>query len=169
MRITGRDGTQVTLQPRGYEFPPDTWKSKWDKWLVIAGHVQLDDRAWSFTDPCLLIAEAQRLGKWLRTAAAGRRRPRPLHQPGDQEQKPSLGFIEPLLTFFLAVHDDGLVVRVRFALEAAPPWLDWDDRLPPSFDVDLLVDPVQLHRAADDWTRELNTLVSRSRPGSGTP
>ena len=72
-----------------------------------------------------------------------------------------------MLTFLPDVHDDGLVVRVRFALEAAPPRLDWNDRLRTGFEVDLLVDPVKLHRAADDWTRELNTLVSRPRPASG--
>jgi hypothetical protein len=170
MRITSRDGTRVTLQPQGYEFPPDTWNDEWDRWLMIGGHVQLDDRAWSFTDPCLLIIEAQQLGNWLRGAAAGDIRPQPLHQPGDQDQEPSLGFTEPLLTFFLGVHDPDLVVRVRFALEAAPPWLDRDDRFPPGgFDVDLQVDPVQLHQAADDWTSELDTLLSRLRPGSATP
>src|SRR4030095_16094551 len=108
MRISAADGTAVTLQPCGWEFlaGPDD-----DQWLVIDGHVILGDRAWSFTHPCLELGEAYDLARWLQAAADGNLQPAPAPQsPADD--RPQLGFVEPLLGFSLArAHHASLLFR----------------------------------------------------------
>src|SRR5262245_4655507 len=77
MRITAADGTAVTLQPHGWEFPAGIGDVDDDQWLVINGHVVIGDRDWSFTDPCLLLSEAYELAGWLQAAADGSLQPAP--------------------------------------------------------------------------------------------
>jgi hypothetical protein len=168
MRLTDRDGTSVTLQARGFEFPAGTGEED-DQWLVIRGHVDLGERSWSFTDPCLLIAEAHQLGRWLALAAAGKLQPRPLPDPSRDDDQPLLGFLEPELGFSLGTSSQRrLLLRCHFAHAAAPPWLDRDDRLTvPGYAVDLRVDPADLRRVAEAWTADLGALPTRPRPLGG--
>jgi len=156
MRIATSDGTAVTLQPRGWEYPPGPDDD--DLWLVITGHVVIGDRNWSFTNPCLTLDEANELAGWLRAAADGSLQPAPAPQPPTHD-RPQLGFIEPVLGFTLATRDqDAVVVRVSFAYEAAPPWADEDTRLGTGQLLDLRVPPAVLTAAATQWTSELAAL-----------
>lgn len=125
MLIQERAGVAVRLRPLRWQFPPDA--GAWDdRWLIIAGAVDLRDRAWSFTDPCLVIDEARELAGWLRNAAKGRIAPSRTG-PGEQAQ-PSLSFMEPVLGFSVAAHGDNeVVVRAHVTAEAAPPWLRVED------------------------------------------
>ncbi|MEU8821230.1 hypothetical protein [Actinoplanes sp. NPDC048796] len=132
----------MDLRPVRWQFPADA--GEWDdQWLVIDGTVDLGDRTWSFTDPCLLIGEAHDLTAWLRQVAAGR-------------VGLSLSFIEPVLSLSAAACGDELVVRFSFTAEAAAPWPRENNP------VELRVRPAQILAAADDWQRELDALPSRS-------
>jgi hypothetical protein len=171
MRITGRDGTTVTLQPRGYEFPSQAWEQRHDAWLIIHGHVAHNDHVWAFTDACLRLDEAGRLGDWLGRAAAGSIRPAPLPDPtGDGGWPSGIAFIEPVVGFSLGADQHGLVLRVHFGREGAPPWLPDDDKpFPKGYLLDLHVDPRELHRAAKRWAHELDALpdLAPTDPNSG--
>lgn len=160
MLIEERDGAAVRLRPQRWQFPPDA--GAWDdRWLIIGGTVDLRDRAWSFTDPCLLIEEARELIIWLRNAAEGRIAPSRT-EPGEEADQ-SLSFMEPALGFSIAAHrDNELVLRVHFAAEAAPPWLRVEDPDSAQYVVELRVRPDELVAAATAWSRELDALPSRS-------
>jgi hypothetical protein len=166
MRIASHDAS-VTLRPQDFQFSPQTWTDQWDQWLMISGHVQHHGRAWSFSDPSLLIPEARELGSWLGAVADGTIQSRPLRDSAGEDDEPRLGFTEPNLAFDFGVGEEsGLLLRCYFTLESAPPWLDHDDRLPPwGYVVDLQVDSAQLRRAADDWKAELAALLDRLPPG----
>lgn len=160
MLIEASNGSTVSLRAVRWQFPPDA--GAWDdQWLVIGGTVDLGDRTWSFTDPCLLIGEAHELATWLRQVAAGQVVP-------DREGEPSLAFMEPVLGFSTTARDgDELVVRIYFTAEAAPPWLRDDDPHSAQYAVDLRLRADQILAAADTWTGELDALPSRSFTNTG--
>jgi hypothetical protein len=167
--LVGADGVTVDLAPVCWEFPPDAGDGD-DRWLVIAGHVDLGDRGWSFTDPCLLMDEARALTGWLRAAGERRigpdtRHPDPVRpDPVDDggEPDPSLSFLEPVLGFSLFDHSENKVtVGIHFMAEIAPPWLREDDPFTSSEIVRLQVHPEALKAAANDWVRELDALPGR--------
>jgi hypothetical protein len=160
MRITGRDGATVTLQPRGYELPSRAREQQHDARLIIHGHVAHNDHVWAFTHACLRLAEAGRLGDWLRQAAAGGIRPAPLPDPtGDGGWPSGITFIEPVVGFSLGADQYGPVLRVHFGLEGAPPWLRDDDKsFPKGYLLDLHVDAGELRQAAEHWAQELAAL-----------
>jgi hypothetical protein len=161
MRLVARDGTSLTLHPLGYQFPAGTGPDD-DQWLVVSGRLRDGDRSWSFEEPCLLLDEAYELAAWLRRAAEGDVQPQPLAGSQDQGWEPSLRFTEPVLAFSVAARDDaGMVVRVHCSLEAAPPWLDEDQRAPWGHVVALRVAPIELRQAAGQWTHELSLLPAR--------
>ncbi len=138
-----------------WQFPPDA--GAWDdQWLVISGTVDLGDRTWSFTDPCLLIGEARELATWLRQVASGQIGP-------DRGGEPSLAFMEPALGFSTTARDgDELVVGIHFTAEAAPPWLRDDNPHSAQYTVELPLRVGEILAAADTWTGELDALPSRS-------
>ena len=159
MRITANNGAAVTLDPLRWQFPSNT--GDWDdQWLIIDGHVDLGAESWSFTDPCLLMAEARGLTAWLRAASEGRISldPRSI----GEEPQPSLSFMEPALGFSVAAHNESdLVVRVHLTAEGAPPRLrDHDPHLAHHI-VDLQVHPDELFAAADTWKQQLDALPAR--------
>jgi hypothetical protein len=166
MRLIARDGTSLTLHPLRYQLAAGTGPDD-DLWLVIGGHLRVGDRSWSFEDPCLRIDEAYELSAWLRQAAEGDVRPQPMPDRPEEDWAPSLRFIEPVLAFSLAARDEaGVVVRVHCSLEAAPPWLDQDGRLPWGYAVTLRVHPRELRQAATQWAYQLDTLPPRE-PAAG--
>ncbi len=159
MLIQGSGGSAVRLRPVRWEFPPDV--GAWDdQWLVVGGAVDLGDRSWSFSHPCLLIGEARELAAWLHAVAEGG------VEPGGSAAGPdggsSLEFLEPLLAFSATARTgDDLVVRVRFTAEAAPPWLR-EDPLSVGCAVELRLTADRLRAVADAWTHELDALPRRS-------
>ena len=91
-----------------YEFP-EINDDKWDSnWLVVFGEGHIDGRRWRFESPCLSTAEVGALADWLHKVANG-------------EEVGEIGFMEPHLEFDLIGSSH---VRVSFALEAAPTWVD---------------------------------------------
>ena len=143
-----------------WQFPSNA--GAWDdRWLIINGTVDLGERTWSFTDPCLLIEEARELTLWLRNAAEGRIAPSRT-APGEQTE-PSLSFLEPVLGFSVAAHrDDELVLHIHFTAEAAPPWLRIENPHSAQCVVKLRQRPNELLAAATAWSEELDALPSRS-------
>ncbi len=160
MLIGGDDGVAVRLQPVRWQFPPDA--GAWDdRWLVIAGAVDLGERAWSFTDPCLLIEEARELATWLRDIADGRITTSGMG-PGEQTGS-SLSFMEPVLGFSTAARGENQVVlHMEFTAEAAPPWLRLENPHSAQYTVELRLRSDELLAAAAAWSHELDALPSRS-------
>jgi hypothetical protein len=159
MRIAGDSGVSVELEPLKWQFPADA--GEWDdRWLVIRGRIDLGDRSWSFTDPCLLMTDARELARWLRAASDGRISAGRDDSGGEPE--PDLVFLEPALGFSVAEYQEaGPVVRIYFAAEAAPPWLHAANFHLGRFAVELAVRAGQLAAAASDWTEQLNALPDR--------
>ncbi|MFF3074039.1 hypothetical protein [Kitasatospora sp. NPDC057936] len=160
---------RLDLRPRSYQFGTARGEGYDDNWLVIAGAVAVPEGAWRFVEACLTTWEAREISRWLRAAAD------PARSPG------ALDFTEPLLTFGLAGEqpaDGRRPVRVRFALEAAPPWVDLDaedadsdededdsdedgDDVWPGHTAEFLLAPAELRAAADAWDAELAPFPER--------
>ncbi len=106
MLLRGRRAS-LRLSVLRYQFPQITTDEYDANWLIIRGHVSLDQRSWSFRDPCLTTFEVRQLADWLDRLARG------------DEVEPSCAFIEPNLRFEKL---SDRAIRVSFALESAPPW-----------------------------------------------
>jgi hypothetical protein len=99
----------LRLTVERYQFP-EILNDEWDSnWLIIAGAAVLDEKSWSFRDPCLTTFEMQWLADWLDQIAAGEAKPT------------SCGFTEPNLDFE-RLSDES--IRIGFSLESLPPWID---------------------------------------------
>ncbi|MEE1785650.1 hypothetical protein PUR71_22480 [Streptomyces sp. SP17BM10] len=159
---------RLDLRPRSYQFGTARGESFDDNWLVIVGAAAAPQGSWRFVEACLTTWEARRISRWLRAAAD------PARSPG------ALAFTEPLLAFGLAEEqptDGRRLVRVRFALEAAPPWVDLDaededededgdgdgdaDDEWPGYTAEFLLSPSELRAAADTWDAELAPFPER--------
>lgn len=165
MRLDG-SSHRLDLRPRSYQFGTARGEVFDDNWLVIVGAAVAPEGAWRFVEACLTTWEAREISRWLRAAAD------PARSPG------ALAFTEPLLTFDLADEqpaDGRRLVRVRLALEAAPPWADLDaggedegenedggedDELP-GHTAEFLLSPAELRAAADAWDAELAPFPER--------
>lgn len=169
MQITGDDDVTVELDPLRWQFPVGIGELD-DEWLIIGGRIDPGGETWSFTDPCLMMADARHLADWLLAASEGRVEPDPRGEDGQPE--PDLVFLEPALGFsVVAYQEQGLIVRVYFTAEAAPPWLLADDPYDARSVVDLHLSSSQLAAAACEWTRQLNALPRRPwvEPATAVP
>jgi hypothetical protein len=157
MRAT--DGESVSLAVVSYQFPGET-SEYWDSnWLIIAGAIRAGHRRWKFRDACLTAFEAPGISAWLRSAAANEIEPSTLDP--EVGWSPSLVFVEPTLAFSVAPVD-GLVIRVHFSLESAPPEFTFEQRVDIwQFFVDLPVSSAALLSAADEWENELRSFPVR--------
>jgi hypothetical protein len=111
MLLRGRR-TSLRLSILRYQFPQITTGEYDANWLIIRGHVSLDDRSWTFSDASLTTFEVRQLADWLDSLARG------------DEVEPQCDFIEPNLQF---ERNSDKTIRVSFALESAPPWAKPDD------------------------------------------
>jgi hypothetical protein len=139
------EGTNGSLRLRllRYEFPEIT-DDRWDSnWLVVFGEGHIDGRRWRFESPCLSTVEVGALVDWLHKVANG-------------EEVDEIGFMEPHLEFDLIGRSH---VRVSFALEAAPPWVDGYD-LDNRIGFDILIGP-QLANAAADLRSQFDAFPVR--------
>ncbi|GAA2615352.1 WapI family immunity protein [Streptomyces axinellae] len=130
---------RITLRPLRYQFPVVSGDQYDDNWLVAGGEVTTPEGSWSFTAPCLLTDEARQISPWLR--AAGGATPAGTHL--------DLHFLEPVLAFG---HTGSGPVRVHLSHEAAPPWLDGDERLT-EYVIEIKATAAGLRQAADEWDR----------------
>lgn len=137
------------LRPLRYQFPAVSGDQYDDNWLVVAGEVTTPEGSWSFTDPCLLTDEARQLSLWLRAVGGA--------SSGDSE--PDLCFLEPVLSFSHACWRNGSgLARVRLFQEAAPKWLDDDERLD-EYVIEIKATAACLRQAADEWDRQLAPVL----------
>ncbi|MBV6703299.1 hypothetical protein [Kitasatospora aureofaciens] len=158
MILTG-SAHHLDLRPLCYQFGAARGEDHDDNWLVITGRAAAPEGSWRFVEACLLTWEAQGISRWLRTVAEPNRTPR------------ALDFLEPLLTFSLPADqpaDGRRLIHVRFALEAAPPWVDTDDEEDgdgeddwPGYTAEFLLTPAELHAAADAWDADLAPFPTR--------
>jgi hypothetical protein len=159
VEIRATDGESVSLAVVSYQFPGET-SEYWDSnWLVIAGAIRASHRRWKFRDACLTAGEARGISTWLRSAAANEIEPSTLDP--ELGWSPSLVFVEPNLAFSVAPVD-GLVIRVHFSLESAPPEFTFEQRAEIwQFFVDLPVTSSTLLSAAHEWDDELRSFPVR--------
>ncbi|MEY3233462.1 hypothetical protein [Aquidulcibacter sp.] len=128
------EGTNGSLRLRlvRYEFP-EIIDDKWDSnWLVVFGEGHIDGLRWRFESPCLTTVEVGALADWLHKVANG-------------EEVDEIGFMEPHLEFDLIGRSH---VRVSFAMEAAPTWVDGCD-LDNKIGFDISIGPHLAKAAAD--------------------
>ena len=133
-------GDSLDLRVVAYEFPDLVGEEYDSDWLVIEGSVTSGDRSWTFREPCLLVGEAEALGRWLteRDAAA-------------------IDFIEPLLEFSIDGSGDDLVLRVSLGAEAVEAGTDPFERV----NLRIAATPAEIAAAADDWQGRLNGFPAR--------
>jgi hypothetical protein len=157
VRLVGQNGQSVALTPTRYEFPGAVSGEDAD-WVVVDGHAITHQGVWRFQDAALQASDGPIIGEWLLAAA------RSEVLPTRPDQDPALTFLEPALGFSVASYGDQMVtLRVHLTYEAAPPWLNIDERLDiRSFFVELDIGMADLETAAADWNREAIALPRRS-------
>jgi hypothetical protein len=102
--------SSIELRIVNYQYP-DNSRDQYDAdWLRIEGIVTHPSGNWRFCDPCLLTWEAFALATWLDCWA------------GRSSVNPTIGFIEPNLSFSRINASIGSSLRVSFELESRPPW-----------------------------------------------
>jgi hypothetical protein len=142
MYLEGANGS-LRLRLLRYEFP-EIIDDKWDSnWLVVFGEAHIDGRRWRFESACLGTIEVGALADWLHKVANG-------------DEVDEIDFIEPNLEFDLIERSH---VRVSFALESAPPWVDgydFDNRI--GFDVTI---GAHLAKAAADLRSQFEAFPVR--------
>ncbi len=123
---------ELKLAVLGYQFP-DITGDYWDSnWLYIYGRATIDGGKWSFRDSCLTTFELRSLERWFEALArraedgevdrSSRRGLRWLRRAGGKHPEQETWFTEPNLRFAWIDDEDGVTIRVGFALESAPPW-----------------------------------------------
>ncbi len=81
------------------------------RWLRVHGDIRCERGNWTFMDECLTEPEGATLIQWLGQ--------RPWPDGADLDD-----FIEPCLAFGArGVRDGRMILQVKFAAEASPPWL----------------------------------------------
>ncbi|MEN5090544.1 hypothetical protein ABE458_07625 [Pseudomonas protegens] len=106
---------RVELEILGYQFP-ESHDSLDGNWLLVRGRIQHPQGAWSFDDACLTTFELDQLAQWLQTLEQPEGPPRPCW------------FTEPCLEFHYLGGPEPQI-QIHFCLEAAPPWLEQEQRL----------------------------------------
>ncbi|GAA4881905.1 WapI family immunity protein [Kitasatospora terrestris] len=156
--ILADDAHYLQLSPVRYQFPTPMGNEFDDNWLIVRGDVTTPGGSWGFADPAMLRFEAEGVPRWLRAVADGRV---PVTAADDEDGR--VEFLEPVLGFSLAARDErAAVVRVHFALAAAPPWAEEHEQTAlPSAVVEIRCTDRMLRAAADEWARELARLPER--------
>jgi hypothetical protein len=110
MKLQGDKGNLFELEITGYR-SPEVVDRFWEaNWLTVQCRVHHPRGDWTYTGPSLTTFELEQLARWLDGAAAGNPDPKAGY------------FTESHLTFIYAP-PPAAAIEVRFAFEAAPPWL----------------------------------------------
>ncbi len=145
----GRSGA-LRLSIVRYQFPQITTGEYDANWLIIQGHVSVNDRSWTFRDPSLTTFEVRQLANWLEASERG------------ENAELRCDFIEPNLQFE-RISDKA--IRVSLALESAPPWANpgesWSEH---GFEV--LIDK-HLKNAAERLRSQLQAFPERGDHSPG--
>lgn len=153
----------MALEVLGYQFPdaiPSEGGFDWDaNWLVVRGVIKVEDRSWSFTDPCLTTQEAAELGDWLRQVALGE------VVPGKDTGMGGRGarwFVEPNVSVMLSsASESGVSLLWHFSQESAPTGAPEEQRFGEGFPVAVTVPRELLLREAGVWADALTRFPQR--------
>jgi len=117
MKLQGESGTAFELEVAGYR-SPEVADRFWEaNWLLVRCRIAHPRGAWSFSEPSLATFELEQLARWFEGVAQGKPDPKAGY------------FTESHLTFSYEA-SPAAAIAVRFAFEAAPPWLvDRNQRL----------------------------------------
>jgi hypothetical protein len=142
MKLKGDSGNAFELIILRYQFP-DVHEDRWDSnWLEVSGKVTTGEQSWRFSDPAVTTFELADLADWLEAVALG--------DAHDDEFE----FTEPNLAFFV-VRTPAPTLRVRFAHESAPPWIEAHDERMAGVLVDFPLAETDLALAANDLRNAL--------------
>ena len=110
MKLQSEKTIALTLEIAGYR-SPEIVDRFWDaNWLLVRCRIEHPRGGWSFSEPSLATFELEQLARWFDGVA-------------QVNPDPKAGyFTESHLTFLYAPPPVS-VIEVRFAFEAAPPWL----------------------------------------------
>jgi hypothetical protein len=140
MRLEDDQGRTFELSIDAYQFPESD--EYWDaNWLVVCGRVTHPRGAWTFRDPCLTTFELEQLAKWFDGVADG------------NVDKAIGYFTEPNLHFEY-VPAPRPAIKLTFAYESCPPWLERDKRLEGT----IVIFPLALNDPREA-SRSLRTLL----------
>jgi hypothetical protein len=133
-------GNSFELLILRYEYP-DITEDRWDSnWLVVSGKVTTPDSDWRFIEPCVTTFELADLADWLDALGS------------DGEEPAAFAFTEPnLAVSYSAV--PAPVLRICFAHESAPPWLEGAEARAAGLTLDFSL-PGTLARDAADQLRQ---------------
>jgi hypothetical protein len=110
MKLLGEGGNSLQLEVVGYQCA-GAMKDYWEaNWLIVRCKVGHPRGSWSFSGASLATFELERLARWFDGVADGN----PDAEAGY--------FTESHLTFLYAP-PPAAAIEVRFAFEAAPPWM----------------------------------------------
>ena len=135
------------LNIAGYQFPAEETADYDSNWLVMKGVVVHPRGNWQFLDPLLLTYEVSRLADWLDA----------LDQMPNSES--TLAFIEPNLEFALLTSAETSVLRIAFALESRPPWVEVGE----DWHIDFPIRGLDLTAAATSLRQQLSLYPQRAR------
>jgi len=111
LKLRAECGNSFELVVLGYEYP-DVVEDRWDSnWLVVGGRASTANQSWRFSAPCLTTFELTELADWIESLGS------------DPPDATDCVFTEPNLSFSYVVTPEP-VLRVRFAHESAPPWIE---------------------------------------------
>lgn len=123
----------------GYQFPAMAYEPYDSNWLIVQLNVSTVKGAWSIAEPCLLTYEVSRLANWFEKIGSG-----------NFEEKECV-FLEPVISFLVTESDQMKLLRVRFALEAHPPWAYEQNE----YFVEFTLSEVDLLMASKDLRKQL--------------
>ncbi|MBP5113256.1 hypothetical protein HUS82_26855 [Pseudomonas protegens] len=106
---------RVELDILGYQFP-GSHDHLDANWLMVQGRIEHPQGDWRFKDACLRTHELDQLAQWLQALDQPEGPPRPCW------------FTEPCLAFHYLGGPEPQI-QIHFCLEAAPPWLNPEQRL----------------------------------------
>ena len=110
MKITGSDGSSLTLTILGYQFPVLEDAPYDSNFLKIQVDVVAPQGSWTAIDHCLLTYEVTQIAAWFDEIAAG------------NKVCAHLGFIEPMLDLHLIKDAGKDQLRVYFEGFMRPSW-----------------------------------------------
>jgi hypothetical protein len=149
--LKARNGSSFHLELVGYEYP-QIYLDRWDSnWLRIYMAVTLPEGSWSITFPFLLTFEVEHLADWFDAVA--------VHTQSENE----IGFTEPNLSFDVIETTQGaLSLRIHFAIECLPPWVDRTKHGTEDVFADFSLSEIDLRAAAEALRSQLKLYPQRA-------
>ncbi|HUH83130.1 MAG TPA: hypothetical protein VLX85_00885 [Stellaceae bacterium] len=110
MKLVGAAGISFELVVVGYQAASNTIEYWSSNWLVATLRIHHPRGDWTYTGPSLATFELEQLAGWFEGVAQG-------------HPDPKAGYFTESHLTFLYAPPPASAIEVRFAFEAAPPWL----------------------------------------------